>query len=88
MEEERISLIELINTSSGNFSKPLDAMKEYLEERIGVKGLEAAYNIIKESCHDTEYEEIYKRFDGFLSNDRLRECVPLIHSLVFLESYV
>jgi len=58
VEEERISLIDLIENSSNNFQNPLDAMKEYLEERIGVQGLEAAYNLIKESKH-AEYEEIY-----------------------------
>jgi NIMA (never in mitosis gene a)-related kinase len=72
-----------------NMHDRLESMRQYLAERIGETELMVFYNAVqdndREDLVDFPYETYYQCMAGLMTEEKVREFSPLIHTLVFLE---
>lgn len=77
-------------TASKNMHDRLESMRQYLSEQLGEEPLMAFYNVVKDNDREDLFEFPYERYfqslAGLLSEEKVREYSPLIHTLVFLEN--
>jgi len=76
---------KVYHTISADYSK-LEALRMYLEEKLGEETLVEAYQIVKqmdESGSDSDYA---RPLQHLMDVDRVQEFVPLIQTLIYMES--
>jgi NIMA (never in mitosis gene a)-related kinase 1/4/5 len=70
----------------------LSAMRFFIEDHIGIEETSKAYKIAQElgdfPVDDQIIETLMPKFSGFMSKTQITEFLPLLQTLIFLESYV
>jgi len=88
LEEEAYDEATLQRPSESNYSK-IEALRFYLEERIGTDVLVEAYKVLQEFEDEEEigYDKFYVHLDHLMTRELQLEYLPLIQTLIEMEKF-